>query len=195
MAKSKAVTRKCVGHTRAGKPCRNKPMRGRDVCPQHPDQTRQGQPTKLNEQTTTAILNNLASGVGIEKAAAYAGIGARTVCEWVERGRADQEAGNDTGFSRFSQDVTRTRAQVQIQLAAQVRAQASDDWRAAAWMLERLAPGEFGQHQVVEHTGSVELEVLGGAQPVDVPAGKRERMIAIMLEDEPELVDATVVEE
>jgi hypothetical protein len=168
-------------------------MRGRDVCPQHPDQSKQHRPTKLNDQITTAILNNLTSGVGIEKAAVYAGIGARTVLEWLQRGLADQEAGNDTEFSRLSQGVTHARAQVQIQLAAQIRAQAPEDWRAAAWMLERLAPSEFGQHQVVEHVGTVELEILGGQQPVDTALEKRERILAILAEGEP--VDAEVVEE
>jgi hypothetical protein len=198
MAKSKAVTRKCVGRTRAGKPCRNKPMRGRDVCNVHAGKTDTGRPSKLDSEITNRVLAALESGVGIVRAAAHAGVAASTVHNWLQQGDADQQAGTESDRAAFLDRVTRTRANVAVRLAAQLqragRENVDGDWRANAWLLERLAPDEFGQHQVVEHVGSVELEILGGAQPVDVPAGKRERMIAIMLEDEPEPVDAEVVE-
>jgi transposase len=191
------IAPRCEGRTRAGKPCRNRPMRGRTVCKQHSGDVDIGQRSKLTADVQARIFQALASGCGIEKAAAHATVGVRTVYEWMERGLADQEAGNDTEFSQFSQGVTRTRANLHIRLAARIQqAGAGGDWRADAWLLERLAPAEFGQKAMVDHHVSREIDVtdmLGGRQPVEVPREKRERMIAILLEDEDEPVDATVV--
>ncbi len=145
-------------------------------------------------------MQGLASGVGIAQAAAYAGIGRSTAHAWLDRAEKEQAAGITAETSEhvaFLDRVTRTRATVQVRLAAEIqlagREGSKGDWRAAAWILERLAPAEFGRHQTPQpehhHTGRVSEQLLGGRQPVDVPLATRERIITLLEESETEAKD------
>lgn len=197
--KTRQLARTCKGRTRAGKPCRNKPIRGRDVCNKHIDQTTEGRPSIL-PNVRDKIYQALGVGVGIEKAAAFASVPAATIYRWLEEGHADFDADKQSDRREFYEGTSRTRASTHIRLAARIQQAGASgtegDWRADAWMLERLAPGEFGQKAVVDHvvSGSVDVEVLDGRQPVDTPLDKRERILAILAEGEPDVVDATIVE-
>jgi hypothetical protein len=193
--------RLCSARKRNGDPCRNRPMRDRDVCSSHAGKT--GRKSILNSDLQDRFMRGLAFGVGIAQAAAYAGIGRSTAHAWLDRAEKEQAAGitaEASEFVAFLDRVTRTRATVQVQLAAQIRAAArtgDGEWRAAAWMLERLAPAEFGRHATVQHehtqTSHVSEELLGGRQPVDIPLEKREAIIALLEEAEAEAPEGDTV--
>jgi hypothetical protein len=174
---------------------RNPPMRGRDVCSSHAGKA--GRKSILKPELQDRFLRGLASGVGVAQAAAYAGIGRSTAHAWLDRGEKEQAAGitaETSEFVVFLDRITRTRATVRVQLAAEIQRAGCEgskgDWRAAAWMLERLAPAEFGGHATVQHehsqTGHVSDELLGGRQPVDIPMKTREAIIALIDEAEAE---------
>jgi hypothetical protein len=165
-------------------------MRDRDVCKQHSGDADIGQHGKLVPEVQARFLQALQTGVGIAPAAAFAGISVSTVYNWIERGEQEQAAGKTSKFVEFLEGTTRTRASVRVRLAGLIAGASGRDWRAAAWMLERIAPDEFGRHRVEQHehnhTGHVSEELLGGRQPVDIPLKTREAIIALIDEAEAE---------
>lgn len=154
-----------------------------------------GRPTVIDAALREQFMAALATGVGVGVAAAFAGIGRSTAHGWLARGEKEAAAGvtaETSEFVAFLDGVTRTRASVHVRLAAAITSAASGDWRAAAWMLERLAPEEFGKHRITQpeqHTyagGSVVDELLGGRQPVDIPLKTRKAIVALLRESEAE---------
>jgi hypothetical protein len=191
--------RYCKARTRTGDRCKRRARPGRDYCPSHDEESNAGgRPSTLTDAVEARFLDGLRSGVGIETAAAFAELNASTLYNWLAQGDQERAAGvtaQQSAAVKFLEGVARTRAQVQVSLAAQIRRAAVEDVpgdpRMAAWMLERLAPREFGQHQVVEHehSGLVELDFLEGRQPVDLPVETREKIVTLLEEAHGEAIE------
>jgi hypothetical protein len=111
------------------------------------DPRRVGRPSKLAPDVLATILAHVRR-VGFTKhAARAAGIGQSTFHDWMRRGRA--EAAGE--YRDFYEAVTAARAQAAQTLLGHVAG--AEDWRAAAWLLERLFPKDFALRQVLEHIG------------------------------------------
>jgi hypothetical protein len=143
------------------------------------------------------FLSALATGVGVGVAASFAGIGRSTAHGWLARGEKEAAArvtAETSEFVAFLDGVTRTRAGVQVNLAARMMNAVNTgkgDGKLALAMLERLAPSDWCVHKTTvqnEHQqdGSIAMELLGGRQPVDIPLEKRERIIALLEEADTE---------
>jgi transposase len=88
---------------------------------------------KFNEDRRARIIEALASGLTITAAARLAGISRETYYEWLDRGRQAP-----TGrYREFVEAVGRAEAEAEQRATAQIAVAANDDWRAAAWWLER----------------------------------------------------------
>lgn len=132
--------------------------------------SRAGRPPKLTPEITEAVCDALRDGLSIEGACARAGISPATYYEYNKRGRD-----GDTRFTEFAAETARARADVERRLiesvewaagerirkralgsgdAMEIIDEAERDWRAAAWLLERKYPGEYGARQRLEHTGA-----------------------------------------
>ena len=121
-----------------------------------------GRPSAMTEQVVADIVNALAAGATVRAAAGAAGISERTYHSWRERG---EQEGADEAFLQFLQRTTRAREQGKVALVASIRRSANEgDWRAAAWLLERLEPEAWAAKHVLEHSG-----LDGGPVPVDTP--------------------------
>jgi transposase-like protein len=160
-------------------------MRGREVCKQHFGDANVGQRCKLASDIEARFFETIETGIGVEPAAASAGLSSSTIYNWIRRGEQEQTAGEASEFVEFLERLTRARASVHVRLAESLtRAAATGDWRAAAWMLERLSPEDFGKHRLTqptpEHRVSVADELLGGRQPVEVSRETREKIIALL---------------
>lgn len=197
----KPPANRCKERKRNGDLCKNAPMRGRDVCSVHARKAHR--PTVIDADLRERFMQGLATGVGIQTAAAYAGIGRSTAHGWLDRGEQEQAAGataETSEFVAFLDGVTRTRAQVQVRLAGRVllaaTTDADGDGHLALKMLERLAPADFGAHQVVqhEHGGSIAVDLLGGKQPVDTPLALREEIAAVIEKHAASTIDGTATE-
>lgn len=105
--------------------------------------------TSLTAEVHERIAKLVGSGVPIKRAAQSCGIGARTVMEWLERGRG----GEKEPYITFARDVDAARATYQSALVMRVGQASRKDWRAAAWMLERQFSSEFGSSTKHEHSG------------------------------------------
>jgi hypothetical protein len=107
---------------------------------------------KLNDEVHEKILEQLASGCTLEVAARAAGVGRRTLLDWLARGRnadAVEEEGRKLGADearllRLLQDADQVRAQVEVRALATIRTEVVEgSWQAAAWYLERVAPERY----------------------------------------------------
>lgn len=113
-------------------------------------------PTALTPEVRKIYLAAARSLRGSEACAALAGIDSDTVRNWrreIESGRVSPE------LSAFFGDVARARAEGANEILRTIRThadKADGDWRAGAWLLERLARDEFGAHNTVEIVGDAD---------------------------------------
>ena len=91
--------------------------------------------SKATEARIEALVIALGTGCTREAAARHAGIDRTTLYRWLERDAAIRIR------------VEKAEADVEVRLAAQIVQAAPDDWRAAAWMLDRRRPRSYGRAQ------------------------------------------------
>lgn len=96
-----------------------------------------GAPTKRSPEVEQLILDVLSAGGTWVMAAAAAGISDDTLVRWRD---ADPE---------FHTRCTRARIGCAADLAVKIRSEARSDWRAASWLIERLAPEQYGRRTIV----------------------------------------------
>jgi hypothetical protein len=127
-----------------------------------------GRPTKLNKQLIEIICEAVEQGCTITAAAAAAGVYKNTLTVWSDKGERDIAAGKKTTI--YAQFHTRYRHSREIALAVltkRVYEASFEEWRAAAWMLERRDPDNWGKQTQVkaQHTGLMDIVVNIGKPP------------------------------
>ena len=100
-------------------------------------------PTKFTPETVHAILAGIRAGLSYRLAAEAAGIHYDTFNEW-QQGRFPRGADRQLK-AEFSDELTRAKGQAAAQLTALISTAATEDWRAAAWLLERRFPQDFAK--------------------------------------------------
>ncbi len=110
-----------------------------------------GAPPKFTKKRREIILRELADGQTIGTAADMAGIDQRTIHRWKED---PKKASFRRGVARARASAKKTRVGL-IGLAAR-----RGEWKAAAWLLERMNPDEFGKSEKVELSGTVTLATM-----------------------------------
>lgn len=111
-----------------------------------------GRTTKLTPETAAKITDAIRAGVWIRQAAEHAGISESSLYYWLERGKNPDEP--DPRYSEFLEAVTRARAESEATAVAVLRRHMPDDWRAAAFYLERSFPERWRRREAIEHTGA-----------------------------------------
>ncbi len=95
---------------------------------------RVGRPTDFNPQTAETIISLVRRGNFVETAAAFAGVTARTVRNWIAKGkRRDQPV-----FAEFRRRILQAKAEAEIQDLDKLSRDPA--WQAIAWRLERRNP-------------------------------------------------------
>jgi hypothetical protein len=84
-----------------------------------------GRPSKATAARLEAVCAALRAGATREEAAAHAGVDRTTLWRWADR---------QPGVRR---EMERAEADFAVQMSALVTREAADDWRAAAWQLDR----------------------------------------------------------
>lgn len=118
-------------------------------------------PTKYSAKTRDAILAAIAVGCSREQAAAVAGIGERTLYDWLK------------AKPQLSQDIEKAEAAgVQARLQRIEQAAQGGAWQADAWWLERRYPEQWGRRDRVNvhHEGEVQLRQVVEARTVIMQA-------------------------
>ncbi|MCS1351159.1 hypothetical protein [Mechercharimyces sp. CAU 1602] len=104
-------------------------------------------PTKLTPDVQQKILDAIRLGNYLETAAAYAGISKSTLYDWLRRGEREKSG----RYKEFSDAVEKHLAEVEVRDLAVITRAAQENWRAAAWRLERKFPDRWGYRK-----GSIE---------------------------------------
>ena len=111
-------------------------------------------PTKLTPELQGSFLDGLALGLTHKLAAQRAGLGESTFYQWIAKGK---EASSGL-YRDFADEVMRAEGEAAGRLLGQITLHASADWRAAAWILERRHPDDYGKR--TELTGKAGGPVL-----------------------------------
>lgn len=133
-----------------------------------------GRPTKFSEERAEKIIRAIRSGNYIETAAALAGISKTTLYSWLKRGAAEGDRleadpkakplKSELPYLDFLDAVDIALAEAENMDVQAITAAASEDWRAAAWRLERKFPDRWGRKDrlqaEVENKGQVGLNLV-----------------------------------
>jgi len=122
---------------------------------------------------TQRVVDDLAMAISLgatyDLACKYAGISYDTFADW-RKGKLPRSVEPEIK-ARFVQVTTRAEGQAAVKWLAKIEQAANEDWRAAAWKLERRHPHDYGKSVVEnQHTGKDggPLEILG----IEVPRPK-----------------------
>lgn len=86
------------------------------------------------------ILDRIRVGTPAGTAAVSCGVNRRTFQRWLEFGRRDDAR---DPYRTFARQVDEAFAEWQFSKVSEIDVHAAKDWRAGAWMLERLNPADF----------------------------------------------------
>lgn len=97
----------------------------------------------LTREVSDQLVAMLRAGNHTDVACAAAGVDGHSFGRWMERGRSGRAV--DLPFVEFRQLVVRARAEAEARAVTQIARAAAEDWRAAAWLLEREAPDRWAR--------------------------------------------------
>lgn len=121
--------------------------------------------TILTDTLRDELCTHIASPAPVRHACAMVGIGESTFHDWMGRGAKGEQP-----FAAFSEAVARARGEAQDKLKAVILRAATGytvtkvsgsgkaidttefDWKAAAWLAERMFPDDYGNRQKLEHS-------------------------------------------
>ncbi len=107
-----------------------------------------GRPSKFNPELLDTICKGVRLGLSYERAAENAGVGRTILHRWMTA-----EAAGDLRFRGVTDALAKARAEGETRLLARVIKAGEEDWRAAAWILERRHPEQYARMERREVSG------------------------------------------
>lgn len=101
---------------------------------------RGGRPSKLTDELFRKFIEMFLAGSFREPACRELGVTYKTFSRWMSRGRREPE----TIFGEFRLAVGAAEARSQNRMLSRIQAASLEDWKAAAWFLERKYPRRYG---------------------------------------------------
>ena len=95
---------------------------------------------KFDSETTRRLVDLVRAGNYLDTAATAVGIHKTTLHRWLRLGRKQKHG----LYRKFLNAVEKAQAESESRDVALIANASSDDWRAAAWRLERKAPQRYG---------------------------------------------------
>ncbi len=104
-------------------------------------------PRRLTPAVKKTICQAIETGAKLEIAARAAGIGARTLDDWLKHGRDELQADPDASgpCAVFVSEVMIASAKNEQELIGIILKEAPKTWQAAAWLLERKFPERYAK--------------------------------------------------
>lgn len=162
--------------------------------PAHPGVQNSDHDAKFNDEVRRKILLALRNHHFMTSAAALAGVNAKTVYGWLQRGAKEDAAGMETEYTQFSQDVEFAIATSEGKALKTVTDSAQrGDTTDAKWILERRHADRWAKKDKVEVGGDP-------SQPIVVQltwpgAGVVDAASEIALPAAQPIIDAEVVDD
>ena len=125
-----------------------------------------GRKTKLTPEVQELIVDGINAGLTLGLTCARAGVNPATFYRWLEKG----EAAKSGVFCEFCDTVSRAKADSAMRLVSQITLQAPTDWRAAAFLLERRFPDDYGKRTEVTGKDGGPVKVAAKTQHVFQPS-------------------------
>jgi len=126
-----------------------------------------GRPTRLTPEIAKEIVEAIGIGVPRDMAAKSVGVQPSTLYQWLAKGREGIEE-----YKEFAEAVEKADSLVVKRALVRITQAATKEqhWTAAAWLLERKHPAEFGQRVrvVVQEQLDEFLDALEARLPADV---------------------------
>lgn len=130
----------------------------------------------MNKQDQENILQLLAAirgGSDLDTACHFAGLSTNQVYRWLERGKIEAERiesglksiAAETNFVTFWNDLKKARADAIVRNVSVIQKAGQENWKAAAWWLERTLPETYGKR-------STNKTALNGETPNELTAGE-----------------------
>ena len=104
---------------------------------------------QVDDKIQTEIVERLRHGVDLETTVKAAGINLTIYERWLKRG--ERTATKDKPYRAFAIAVEQAKADAEAILVKRISNAAADDWKAAAWLLERKWPERWTK--TVVHQG------------------------------------------
>lgn len=161
---------------------------------------KKGRPPKLvkHDGMVDEIIENLKEFPNLDMVAAASGISRKTLFNWLARAREVREVRQqdedarvtpwDDAYIDFLERFEKAELEVKKKYLDRIddaSASGPKYWTAAAWVMERLWPGEFSLKQTVRHEAQVQQDI-NLTLNVDSPPGIEERRDKII---EAEVID------
>lgn len=126
-----------------------------------PQPEAQGRPTSLTKKREDEIVRVIRNGATRTAAALATGISARTMLYWMTRGRAELDSINSGGvpdsreerYLRLLRRVESAEGEFETTMVSTIADARNVDWKAAAWLLERRRPHDYGRRSTVAVVG------------------------------------------
>jgi hypothetical protein len=119
-----------------------------------------GRKPKLTPELQQKLVSAIAAGNYIETACALVGIGTTTFYRWLELGSGPNAR---SPYREFREAVKKAEAAAEAKRIQIITEAAKEDWKAAAWYLERRYPERWGRRDrlqaELEHSGTVTANV------------------------------------
>ena len=116
-------------------------------------------PTKLTPEVQDLIVDGINAGLTFRLTCARVGVNPGTFYRWLE-----------SMYREFYEAVERAKADSALRLVSQITLQALTDWRAAAFILERRFPDDYGRRTEVTGKDGGPVKVDAKTQHVFQPS-------------------------
>lgn len=161
-----------------------------------------GRGTYLTEEMHNAIIKGLEAGNYVTTICDSLGISRNTYYSWMRKGEpvkkfdengVEYEEYPDTPYGRLRQAVRQAEAKAEMTAVEAIRNHFDSDWRAPAEFLSRRHPEKWNPKVQVEMSGKVQHEVTVSEQRLALY--NRLDLLSIEREDDPEAIEAEIVED
>lgn len=142
--------------------------------------------SKFSPALAEQIVASVRAGNFRTTAAGAAGIDQKTLREWVHKGDKQRDG---HPLKEFGKALRKAEKHAQATMVMRINKAGAEDWKAIAWILERLNPRKYGLKVRVEVEREMD-EMLGKLQRHLPPAEYERALHALSMDDEALVVHA-----
>ena len=142
---------------------------------------------------------NIQKSIPYKYSALIGGISESTLYDWIEKGEAlhgvDESELSESQklYVEFAEEVKKAKALSVSDAVTVINTASSNSWQAAAWMLERRCPEDFGRHDRVEHSGQINGQMTLVAKDLGRMSPEEQEAHAAKLRQKMNLLDSPKV--